>query len=194
MRARLRSGLIERTWKRERTGVIESSRTYWLAIPFSILSFRFSNASIFVRTIETSRWSTGGGGEGGRIDSNGSFKGIPVSFLPFVFSYFPMGGSRKHVFKIIAIRMFTIIVYVRICIVIHLFFQKTKTHSRKGSVYFFLKTKRPNICIYIYFSSTRKSYNVVNREGRGEGIIRGRHNPGDKRRESFVNFEILIST
>lgn len=79
-------------------------------------------------------------------------KGIPVSFLPFVFSYFPMGGSRKHVFKIIAIRMFTIIVYVRICIVIHLFFEKTKTHSRKGSVYvyFFLKTKRPNICIHIY--------------------------------------------
>lgn len=151
MRARLRSGLIERTWKRERTGVIESSRTYWLAIPFSILSFRFSNASIFVRTIGTSRWSTGGGGEGGRIDSNGSFKGIPVSFLPFVFSYFPMGGSRKHVFKIIAIRMFTIIVYVRICIVIHLFFEKTKTHSRKGSVYrvFFFKNEASKY-MYIY--------------------------------------------
>lgn len=148
MRARLRSGLIERTWKRERTGVIESSRTYWLAIPFSILSFRFSNASIFVRTIETSRWwST----EGERIDSNGSFKGIPVSFLPFVFSYFPMGGSRKHVFKIIAIRMFTIIVYVRICIVIHLFFEKTKTHSRKGSVYrvFFFKNEASKY-MYIY--------------------------------------------
>lgn len=45
--------------------------------------------------------------------------------------------------------MFTIIVYVRICIVIHLFFEKTKTHSRKDSVYFFLKTKRPNIYMYI---------------------------------------------
>lgn len=88
--------------------------------------------------------------------------------------------------------MFTIIVYVRICIVIHLFFEKTKTHSRKDSVYrvFFFKNEASkyiyvyirNIYIYIYFS-TWKSYKQ-----------RGRRNPGDKRRESFVNFEILIST
>ena len=88
--------------------------------------------------------------------------------------------------------MFTIIVYVRICIVIHLFFEKTKTHSRKDSVYrvFFFKNEASkyiyvyirNIYINIYFS-TWKSYKQ-----------RGRRNPGDKRRESFVNFEILIST
>ena len=142
------------------------------------------------RAIETSRWLTNGKGGGKGEDR---LKGqIPVSFLPFVFSYFPMGGSWKHVFKIIAIRMFTIIVYVRICIVIHLFFEKTKTHSRKDSVYrvFFFKNEASkyiyvyirNIYIYIYFS-TWKSYKQ-----------RGRRNPGDKRRESFVNFEILIST
>lgn len=142
------------------------------------------------RAIETSRWLTNGKGGGKGEDR---LKGqIPVSFLPFVFSYFPIGGSWKHVFKIIAIRMFTIIVYVRICIVIHLFFEKTKTHSRKDSVYrvFFFKNEASkyiyvyirNIYIYIYFS-TWKSYKQ-----------RGRRNPGDKRRESFVNFEILIST
>lgn len=142
------------------------------------------------RAIETSRWLTSGKGGGKGEDR---LKGqILVSFLPFVFSYFPMGGSWKHVFKIIAIRMFTIIVYVRICIVIHLFFEKTKTHSRKDSVYrvFFFKNEASkyiyvyirNIYIYIY-SSTWKSYKQ-----------RGKRNPGDKRRESFVNFEILIST
>lgn len=43
------------------------------------------------RAIETSRWLTSGKGGGKGEDR---LKGqIPVSFLPFVFSYFPMGGS-----------------------------------------------------------------------------------------------------
>lgn len=126
------------------------------------------------RAIETSRWLTSGKGGGKGEDR---LKGqIPVSFLPFVFSYFPMGGSWKHVFKIIAIRMFTIIVYVRICIVIHLFFEKTKTHSRKDSVYrvFFLKTKRPNIYMYIleiYISIYILQLGRVT--NRGGDVIRG---------------------
>lgn len=73
--------------------------------------------------------------------------------------------------------MFTIIVYVRICIVIHLFFEKTKTHSRKDSVYrvFFFKNEASKY-IYMYILEIYISIYILQLgrvTNRGGDVIRG---------------------
>lgn len=73
--------------------------------------------------------------------------------------------------------MFTIIVYVRICIVIHLFFEKTKTHSRKDSVYrvFFFKNEASKY-IYMYILEIYISIYILQLGrviNRGGNVIRG---------------------
>lgn len=73
--------------------------------------------------------------------------------------------------------MFTIIVYVRICIVIHLFFEKTKTHSRKDSVYrvFFFKNEASKY-IYMYILEIYISiyiFQLGRVTNRGGDVIRG---------------------